>query len=794
MAAQQGINITIHGDSKEAVAAFTKVVKVLDGLEKKTRNTTKATKGAGKAVKKSTSEFRKFFKAGVAAGAGLVSFTAGLRTAKRVLGGMTDFVKESIFEVAKAGDQFAKQGRVLGVTAQEYQGLEYAAERSGTTVKHVSDGFKKLGRVMLDAQNGSRQIVRSFDALGIELKKQDGTLRKPIEVFEEMADKFRLMGPSAERTGVSMLLLGRSGTHLANMMSEGSEGVRKMMGELEDLGAVMSDDNTAAAETLIDRMADLKFAVKGLKIALGNELIPSATEAAVVFRDLAVAMNEAGEMKGLSRRLRTLGKVALTVGGTLSHMGIVVIGSLELALRGVVRFITTAIESVVNAAKAMKLALLSAMTPFGMAKRGFEEFKLPEMGGLREFGQGFGDASGEYAAAFAKSAEITSSLLLSLEPDYLRVKAAIDATAGATQDLTEREKALGEEIKRLLAANALLTKSNQDVANSSKDWGAQAMKRIKEIVRLQKELDGLQKSLDRIGQTPQEALLGEKGEREAQLGRAIEIGPPSPRSEAGQDVATDAMLGDETTEEGAAAIRQYQTMVEFHQWARDRQKAIDLDYYNQLRLLREGEEAAAREASFNTVSAWSDALGALSGMFGAFHDLIIAGYGEDTAEARKAARTMFLIEQGLAMGQAILSTAVAVGKANELGYPMSIPAMIAAGATGATQIAAIMATTIGGLGDAGIPPDALKQAGLNQHSLIAMRNDEMILDPVGTRHISEMLEMQKSGGSGATEQVINTTVEIDGEVLGSTVDKRLIRQQERGLAYTNRVRQGYTVI
>ena len=150
---------------------------------------------------------------------------------------------------------------------------------------------------------------------------------------------------------------------------------------------------------------------------------------------------------------------------------------------------------------------------------------------------------------------------------------------------------------------------------------------------------------------------------------------------------------------------------------------------------------------------------------------------------------MFGISQGLAVAQATVAMFAAIGEANKLGYPMSIPAMIAAGATGAAQIAGIVATSITqGVADAGLPPGALRAAGLNNHTMLAVRNDEMGLEPDGTRAISEMLT-QRSGGQ---PMVVNTVLEIDGHVLGQTVDAHLIRSQERGLPYGERARYGST--
>ena len=182
------------------------------------RGAVKAMKRVQKESDKTGVSFKKMAAAMIAAGAGLkaldlagMALAATFRMSFRVL-------EESTVEMAKFGDRMAKQARMVGVTAEEYQGYEFAAQRAGTSVKAVSNGLKKLGRVMTDAQQGSRQLEETFAALGIEIAESDGKLRPVNEVFLELADKAQVLGESAERTGVLMLLLGRSGTEMANLM------------------------------------------------------------------------------------------------------------------------------------------------------------------------------------------------------------------------------------------------------------------------------------------------------------------------------------------------------------------------------------------------------------------------------------------------------------------------------------------------------------------------------------------------------------------------------------------------
>ena len=69
-----------------------------------------------------------------------------------------------------------------------------------------------------------------------------------------------------------------------------------------------------------------------------------------------------------------------------------------------------------------------------------------------------------------------------------------------------------------------------------------------------------------------------------------------------------------------------------------------------------------------------------------------------------------------------------------------------------------------------------------------MRNDEMVLDPVGTAAISRMLEQRGAANEQPIE--VRTTLELDGYVLGQVVDAHLIRSAERGTDYQNRIRYG----
>ena len=174
---------------------------------------------------------------------------------------------------------------------------------------------------------------------------------------------------------------------------------------------------------------------------------------------------------------------------------------------------------------------------------------------------------------------------------------------------------------------------------------------------------------------------------------------------------------------------------------------------------------------------------------GQINEMVAQTYGEGSAEAKESARATFMIQKFVALGQAAVLGAVARQQAAASAPPpFNVRAIAAQAAIVGVNFATIMATTVAGVvADAGLPPGALRAAGFGEHTTVMMRRDEMILDRKGTAAISRMLE----GGSAAGQPVtVNTTLEIDGRVLGHTVANHLIRSKERGIGYADRIRYG----
>src|SRR3990167_515434 len=198
------------------------------------------------------------------------------------------------------------------------------------------------------------------------------------------------------------------------------------------------------------------------------------------------------------------------------------------------------------------------------------------------------------------------------------------------------------------------------------------------------------------------------------------------------------------------------------------------------------EETEARYRAYGSV------IESLGQMTVAVTEIVGAAYGRQSDEAKQAAQAAFVVGKAVALAGAIVDTARGVAAGVAAGYPAAIPLVAAAAVSGAAAIATIVATTVAGGADPRVTPDMLRSAGLNRHTVLAVRNDEAVLDPTGTKLLTQDLHAAvarlNAGGANGGPVRITTQVVLDGRVLGEAVDERLIRQEERGLPYRDRIR------
>lgn len=645
--------------------------------------------------------------------------------------GTIGLVRSSVSDVAAFGDETVKMARNVGVSAEALQELQFAAGRSGVDVSSLRNGLKRLSRNMLDAQQGSKRMADMFGALGVEFTNADGTLRGTEEVFRDLTDALAPLGESAESTGARMLLLGRSGAEMGNLMAGGSEGLDAFGDRLDDIGGRLSGGLLAATESYQDAVLDLQTAFFGMQSEIAEGVMPELTDFfGSITAFLASDANTFAEV--LVKQTQFFLDLAGGIGQAVKELaGFSELTSADEAINAQVDRLDARVKTMEeSAAKNIQIAE-------ELEAQAARIFALPDMlgGGLSE-------------AQLARAEQLQADAALARE--------------AAQQDLE-----IAEERKRQLAefAGEAVDRPTAPAADTGeRDARAAALRQ--RLAQQEEERRAKEEAAARAATIRHKAEIDILG---VQIATQIELRNVTDEVErvriqakaefAAQAIQIERDLALETIDEQQAGLMRWiateQEKTEILRAESEQRAAIEAE---QERLAAERRDAAIQ--ADRDRAAGQHAIGMASiDLAQGVGDAIIAIDGAVAKNRTKAAKRAFVIQKASALASAIVNTAQGVTNALGMAGPPGANFVMAGlvGALGAAQIATIAAQPPpAGIADAGLSPE-MAQRMASTHTTMIVRRDEAIIDPRGTSEISQMLAIQRR------------RMEMDGEGGGTTL-------------------------
>lgn len=154
-------------------------------------------------------------------------------------------MKDQADATAAAADEIDKGSQKMGISAEDYQKLAYAAELSGTSIGTLQKATQKL-----QSEGMNIDVTQALDSL-YAIEDADERAAAAHEMFGD-----------------------KVANELAPMLNAGKEGFEAMTAEAENLGLVMSDDAVKAGASYNDTMTALNESMDALKNTLGTAMIP----------------------------------------------------------------------------------------------------------------------------------------------------------------------------------------------------------------------------------------------------------------------------------------------------------------------------------------------------------------------------------------------------------------------------------------------------------------------------------------------------------------------------------------
>lgn len=180
-------------------------------------------------------------------------------------------VRAAFAEMNNFADDMGDLAEQVGVAVETLTALGQVASLSGGDVQGVGDAFRFLGKNVAEAmQDLDSAAAKTFRELGIALVDANGNARPLEEIMLELADAIARLPAGAMRTAIAMDLLGRGGTQMIPILSQGSAALREQMARMQQYGAVVTQENRAAADAWNDATGEIGIAWQGLKMSFSS--------------------------------------------------------------------------------------------------------------------------------------------------------------------------------------------------------------------------------------------------------------------------------------------------------------------------------------------------------------------------------------------------------------------------------------------------------------------------------------------------------------------------------------------
>jgi hypothetical protein len=167
-------------------------------------------------------------------------------------------ITTGISSLIDLGDEIGKASKRIGITAEEYQKLAFAARRAGATSNDVERAFKRMSSTIFDAGKGLKESQDALSKIGLSFEMLNGM--KPDKQFAKIADALNKVDDATNKAALAQDIFGRAGTALIPLLND----YKELGDELERIGGIITNENVVAAEEFKDAVEDLTSSIKAM--------------------------------------------------------------------------------------------------------------------------------------------------------------------------------------------------------------------------------------------------------------------------------------------------------------------------------------------------------------------------------------------------------------------------------------------------------------------------------------------------------------------------------------------------
>ena len=160
-------------------------------------------------------------------------------------------------------DNLGKRASGLGMTAEEMQKIEYAAQSSNVAVEQLGSVLPRMMDTVAEAAGGSQKAVDALAKLGLTAEQLKD--KRPYEVFTTLVEAVRAIPDPMQRVSAAMDIFGKGLAKNMNFFDEFAENVKA----LENSGRMLSDEDVNAAKEINQNLTDAAAAIRAIVVDTG---------------------------------------------------------------------------------------------------------------------------------------------------------------------------------------------------------------------------------------------------------------------------------------------------------------------------------------------------------------------------------------------------------------------------------------------------------------------------------------------------------------------------------------------
>ncbi len=191
-------------------------------------------------------------------------------------------VGAELYNAASAAAEYADEiddcGDKTGMTAEQVSRLRYMGEMTGVEFGKLSGSMAAFNLAVSAAEDPASKQAEIFRRLGISQAEVRAGAQDLYPLLGRVMDGMAGLASTTDKARVAKELFRDRGGELIEYLSLGTKGLREYGDEAERLGLILHEQDIRAAVEFKLQTNALDQALKGLKVTIGTEVLPTVTQ------------------------------------------------------------------------------------------------------------------------------------------------------------------------------------------------------------------------------------------------------------------------------------------------------------------------------------------------------------------------------------------------------------------------------------------------------------------------------------------------------------------------------------